>query len=328
MNRKKIYLLCAFVLIFAFLGCAAWIVKYFWDSYRDGEELEELRAEYIQETQGRADGMETAENAAGSGENASDAHRESPESGQADPGEGQGETGAGAETAESGQCFDAQGEGGRTYPGLEGYDVPEKAIDFAGLQEDKCEDIYAWLTVPGTDVDYPVVQHPEDPSYYLRRDLDGSYATHGCIYTEYYNSKDWDDPNTVLYGHNMRNGTMFATLHNYEDPVFFEEHPYVYIYSPGMTRVYRVFAAYEYTNVHLLLGFDMWDEEVFEEYLESIFDEDGLNNNFNTGIELNSSDKIVTLETCVYGKSEKRYLVQAVLEAEGVQHEEDGDREE
>ena len=50
-----------------------------------------------------------------------------------------------------------------------------------------------------------------------------------------------------------------------------------------------------------------------------------MNNNFNTGIELNSSDKIVTLETCVYGKSEKRYLVQAVLEAEGVQHEEDGE---
>ncbi len=328
MYRKKIYLVGVFVFTFAFLGCAAWIVKYFLDSYRDGKELEELRSEYIQEAQGHTDGMETAENAPGSGGKDPAGRQESLGSGQADPEDGQGKTGTGAETAESGQGLETQEEDGRIYPGLEGYDVPEKAIDFAGLQADKCEDIYAWLTVPGTDVDYPVVQHPEDPSYYLRRDLDGSYATHGCIYTEYYNSKDWDDPNTVLYGHNMRNGTMFATLHNYEDPVFFGEHPYVYVYSPGVTRVYRVFAAYEYTNVHLLLGFDMWNQEVFGEYLESVFDEDGLNSNFNTEVELDNSDRIVTLETCVYGKPEKRYLVQAVLEAEGVQHEEDGDREE
>ena len=77
-------------------------------------------------------------------------------------------------------------------------------------------DVYAWITVPGTEIDYPILQHPSDNSYYLMHNIDGSYGYPGCIYTENLNSKDFTDNNTVIYGHNMKNGSMFAQLHKFE----------------------------------------------------------------------------------------------------------------
>jgi len=204
-------------------------------------------------------------------------------------------------------------------PSLEEYDVPEKEIDFARLQEEQNADIYAWITVPGTKVDYPVLQHPEKMDYYLEYNLDGTKGYPGCIYTQLINSKDWTDKNTVLYGHNMKNGSMFASLHYYEDSVFFQEHPYVYLYTEDATYVYQIFAAYEYSNIHLLLGIDLDTPAKFQKYLDSIFDNDGLKNNFNTELELSSESKIITLSTCINGKAEKRWLVQAALVAKGDQ---------
>jgi len=202
-------------------------------------------------------------------------------------------------------------------PSLDGFDVPEKEIDFAGLQAEQNKDIYAWITIPGTKVDYPVLQHPEKMDYYLEYNIDGSKGYPGCIYTQLINSKDWTDNNTVLYGHNMKNGSMFANLHYYEDSQFFEEHPYVYVYTEEKDYVYQVFAAYEYSNAHLLLGIDISTPEKFEKYLDSIFENDGFNNNFNTDLELTSESRIITLSTCISGKSDKRWLVQAVMVAEG-----------
>ena len=70
----------------------------------------------------------------------------------------------------------------------------------------------------------------------------------GCIYTESGNSKNFTDPNTVVYGHNMRNGSMFQNLHYYEDPEFFEQNPFVYIYTEDKIRIYEVFASYIYDD--------------------------------------------------------------------------------
>ena len=103
-----------------------------------------------------------------------------------------------------------------------GIEIPEKEIDFEQLHIDN-PDIYAWIYVPGTLVDYPVLQHPTDNSFYLEHNIDGSAGYPGCIYTELYNKKDFSDRNTLMYGHNMANGTMFATLHYYENSQNFEE---------------------------------------------------------------------------------------------------------
>lgn len=193
-----------------------------------------------------------------------------------------------------------------------GIEIPQKDLDFSALQQEN-PDIYAWIYVPGTDVDYPVLQHPTDDTYYLEYNLDGSKGLPGCIYTEMVNSKDFTDPHTVLYGHNMKNGTMFATLHNFEDKQVFEEYPYFYIYTPEKTYVYHIFAAYEYNAIHLIYNFDLSNREIFQNYLNQIFEIRDMKANIRQDEAVDADNRIVTLSTCVTGEKNKRYLVQGVL---------------
>ena len=150
-----------------------------------------------------------------------------------------------------------------------GIQVPEKNIDFDAMHKEISEDIYAWIYIPNTHIDYPVFQHPTDNSYYLEHNIDGSEGYTGCIYTENYNSKDFSDPHTVIYGHNMRDTTMFSDLHLYEDEEFFENNRYVYIYTEDMVYVYKIFAAYQTNNAHQLLNYDFSNKSVVKSYLEN-----------------------------------------------------------
>lgn len=92
-------------------------------------------------------------------------------------------------------------------------DIP---IDFAELRKMNPE-IYAWIRIPGTEVDYPIVQRPEDDAYYLDHTIEGEAGLPGSIYTESLNKQDFTDKNTVIYGHNMKDNTMFGSLKDYKD---------------------------------------------------------------------------------------------------------------
>lgn len=290
-KRRKGYLFLVVLCGIGFLACVGWLVMYQFRLTSAEQQLENIKDSYVQENI-------TPET-------------EKPSVEEIVPTDVPGTGDATESSAEE------DVEGTDTYPGVEGFNVPEKQIDFKALQEEENADIYAWITVPGTKIDYPIVQHPEEPEYYLEHNLDGSKGYPGCIYTELYNSKDWDDPHTVLYGHNMKNGTMFAGLHYYEDSEFFEDNQYVYIYTEKEVLVYQIFAAYEFSNAHLILGFNTQDEDSFNQYLEGIFQIEGINNHFNEEIEVTAEDKIITLATCIANKPDKRYLVQAVLVARG-----------
>lgn len=204
-----------------------------------------------------------------------------------------------------------------TYPTLSelGIPVPEEEVDFEALRSEVNGDIYAWIYIPDTQIDYPVLQSPDELDYYLSTNLDGSKGYPGCIYTQMMNGKDWEDKNTVIYGHNMKNGSMFANLHFYEDSVFFAEHPYVYIYAEDKLLAYQVFAAYECSDRHILLFNDISTDENYLRYLNGIFENGGLSDNFDTTLELGAEDCIITLSTCISGKADRRWLVQAVLAA-------------
>ncbi len=194
-----------------------------------------------------------------------------------------------------------------------GVPIPEKEVDVKALQEETNPDIYAWLYIPDSSIDYPVLQHPTDNSYYLNYNIDGSKGYPGCIYTENYNRKDFSDPNTVMYGHNMKNGSMFADLHKFEDSEYFSEHPYIYVYTEEGLLVYRVFAAHQTSNEHILYSCDFSDGDSYERYLEGIFESRGMNDNIAEDVEVTRNDRILTLSTCVSNKPERRYLVQGVL---------------
>lgn len=195
-----------------------------------------------------------------------------------------------------------------------GIEVPEKNIDFDAMHREISEDIYAWIYIPNTHIDYPVFQHPTDNSYYLEHNIDGSEGYPGCIYTENYNAKDFSDPHTVIYGHNMRDTTMFSDLHLYEDEEFFENNRYVYIYTEDMVYAYKIFAAYQTNNAHQLLNYDFSDKNTVKSYLENtasrmeepkVYDEDTV---------FSEDDQILTLSTCVMKERQfhLRYLVQSL----------------
>ncbi len=196
-------------------------------------------------------------------------------------------------------------------------EAPDKGIDWDKLHETN-PDIYAWINVPGTSVDYPVLQHPSNNEYYLMHNLDGSYGYPGVIYTENYNSKDFTDPNTVLYGHNMDDTTMFSTLHKFSDPEMVETPHYIYIYTEdGRTLVYEIFAAYEYPSIHLLINFDVKNEYIYDQYLRNICNMDLTSTgvaNIRHDIEPTLNDRIITLSTCTTDHdASERFLVVGVL---------------
>ena len=174
-------------------------------------------------------------------------------------------------------------------------------------------DIYAWITVPGTVIDYPILQHASDNTYYLMHNIDGSYGYPGCVYTENMNSKDFTDNNTVIYGHNMKNGSMFAQLHKFEDPDFFNENREVLIYLPDEVLHYTIFAAHIYDDRHLLYSFDFTDPEVYQKYLDSIFSTRDMSANIDKDVTVTADDQIITLVTCIGSQPNNRLLVQAVL---------------
>lgn len=192
--------------------------------------------------------------------------------------------------------------------------LPDNPIDFDGLKEQN-PDVYAWIQIPETQIDYPIVQsETREDEYYLRRDWLGNYDVCGCIFTQPINKKDFSDPNTLIYGHYMWDGTYFGDLHKFRDEDFFEKNDKFYIYTPGHKLTYQIFAAYEYDNRHIMYSFNFADEEVVAEYFSDCLHPQTIFKNVRDGVTLNIDDKIITLSTCVENSDpEKRYLVQGVL---------------
>lgn len=174
-------------------------------------------------------------------------------------------------------------------------------------------DIYAWISIPNTNINYPVLQTDGDDAFYLEHNYKKEYEFAGSIYTEKLNRKDFSDPNTVLYGHNMLNGTMFRHLHNFRDPDFFAANPYIYIYLPERTLTYEIFSAYEYDDRHILYSFDFNDKQVFAEYLDYATNPTNSMMYNTRDISVTADDKIITLSTCLGNIDTSRYLVQGVL---------------
>ncbi len=199
-----------------------------------------------------------------------------------------------------------------TKAATEGEALASNPVDFDSLTE-RNDEIYAWINVPGTNVDYPVLQSKTSDFFYLEHDLDKNYLFAGSIYTEAANLRDFSDRNTVLYGHNMLDGSMFATLHRFEDKEFFDENRYIYIYQKNRKLTYEIVSAYNYDERHLLNSFNFSDDEVFEQYLEYVKNPRSTVANVRDDVELTLDSKLITLSTCLDGYEEGRYLVQGVL---------------
>ncbi len=200
-------------------------------------------------------------------------------------------------------------------------------VDFDALHA-QCEDIYAWLWIPGTDeypgrdspvqaIDYPVVQDPDDDSFYLDHGVDGKSDRNGTLYTEHrYNGLDFSDPVTVIYGHNMKSGLMFGYLQEqFSNSAWFSEHLDMYIYLPERTLRYRVFAAVPYGTEHILYKYgNFQDRSSVTEFLETVYHVNRFGKNYNEDCTVTENDRILVLSTCLPRSADGRYLVLGKLE--------------
>ena len=185
-------------------------------------------------------------------------------------------------------------------------------INFAELQAIN-PDVYAWIEIPDTNINYPMLQHPEDDAYYLTHTMYGEEHRYGSIYTERINSKDFSDPNTLIYGHNTSNRSMFQNIRYFTDQKYFDEHPYIYIYTPERKLTYQIVSCYVYDDRHIMYAFDFSDPEVYAEYLDYIQNPRDMAAKVREGITLTTEDRIITLSTCVGTGETNRRLLHGVL---------------
>lgn len=191
-------------------------------------------------------------------------------------------------------------------------ELPENPIDFATLQAEN-PDIYAWIYIPDTGINNPVLQSPTDDDYYLTRDRDGNSSVAGSIYSQSLNSKDFSNPVTVLYGHDVDG--MFMNLHDFEDQTFFDAHPTFYVYAPGHVLTYTLVSAYKYDDRHILNSFDFNNVETRLAYFASVCNPDSLLVTKREGAVLDENSRLLQLSTCMLDEyhGSSRYIVSAVL---------------
>ncbi|MCR5485495.1 MAG: class B sortase [Clostridiales bacterium] len=194
--------------------------------------------------------------------------------------------------------------------------LPDNPVDFEKVRAEN-DEIYAWISVPNTGIDLPILRSRTDDLYYINKDIHGKYSRLGSIFTQSHNSLDFLDPVTVIYGHNYSlgkdKGTMFTNLHYFENKEFFEENKYFYIYTPGRILTYYIVSAYKYDERHILNSFDFSDEEVLKKYQEYVLDPVSLLKNVRKDATINIDDKLVVLSTCLTNGYSGRYLVNGVL---------------
>lgn len=192
----------------------------------------------------------------------------------------------------------------------------ESPVDFEQLWATN-PDIYAWLEIPNTDISYPLLQSSEDDTYYLDRGMDGAYDYDGSLYSEAtYNTRDFTDPVTVVYGHNKRDGKMFSNLQiYYSSEEDMTEHSEIVVYLPERELHFTVFAAVPFDNRHILYNYDFTDERTFRLFFQSILSVHAMAAVYAEDALIQPEEQALILSTCLEGNRSRRYLVCAKLTA-------------
>ncbi len=180
-------------------------------------------------------------------------------------------------------------------------------IDFAALKE-ASPDLVGWLYCPDTVISYPVVQG-EDNVYYLNHLADRSENRGGSLFMDYQNQKDFGDENTLIYGHHMASGKMFASLVLYGDQAYYEAHPVIYLITEEEEYRLELFAGYTVTVDSEAYTLRFGSKESFAIWLEQTREF----SDFRSETEVNENDNIVTLSTCAYSFQNARYVVHGKL---------------
>jgi sortase B len=185
------------------------------------------------------------------------------------------------------------------------YPWPE--VDFEGLQKVN-DEVIAWLFSEGTVINYPVA-HGADNDFYLHHLFDKSPGHCGCLFLEAQNPPDFSDAHSIIYGHHMRDGSMFKSLKGYEEQDYYEEHPVLLLVTPEKRYTVELFAGYVSPTSGDAWQLDFADEQEKEQWLE----EQVKKSTFKSEVKPTARDRILTLSTCSYEFNNARFVVHGVL---------------
>lgn len=189
---------------------------------------------------------------------------------------------------------------------------PVMLAEYAALYE-KNPDTVGWMTIEGTPINYPVMQTPDRVDYYLKRNFNGEHSEHGCLYVRETCDVFTPSDNVTIYGHHMRDGSMFAGLKKYLSESFWETYPTIHFDTLYERHTYTIFAVFT-TTASVGEGFsyhhfeDAVDEADFDDFIASCKEL----SIYDTGITPEYGDKIICLSTCEYTHTNGRLVVVAV----------------
>lgn len=185
-------------------------------------------------------------------------------------------------------------------------------IDFSSLKNINPE-IYAWLDIPNTNISHAVLQSDSDDAFYLSHDEYKNTSKNGILFTEKtYNSTDFNDPVTIIYGHCRISGEIFGELQKYYSGDV-SNIKTIDVYTPECLLEYTVFAAVPFSNKHLLYYYDFNDTTVFNDFFRYILAKRDMGSYTDRSVSFSEGDKVLILSTCLKGNISKRYLVAAKL---------------
>ncbi len=174
------------------------------------------------------------------------------------------------------------------------------------------DDLIGWISIPGTAIDYPVMQHKDEKDYYLNRDFHEEYSRWGCIYVREECDVMTPSDNVVIYGHYKQDGTMFHDLHGYYQRSYWEEHPIIQFDTIYERHQYEIVAVFK-TSAILGEGFayhqfnDATNPDEFYEFMDMVHSLSF----YDTGVDAEYGDMLITLSTCEYTLEEGRMVVVA-----------------
>lgn len=182
--------------------------------------------------------------------------------------------------------------------------VPMTRIDLASLQSMN-SDAVGWIEIPGTAVSYPVV-HTTDNSFYLTHTFRKESNKSGSIFIETANNADFSDLHTIIYGHNMKDGSMFAGLKNYQEEKYWSSNPYIYIDLSNGSHCYEIFSCHtaEVTDISYTIGYAA--DETYASFLDTL----KASSLYDTGVSVSTADSVITLSTCT-SNGKERFVVHA-----------------
>lgn len=167
-------------------------------------------------------------------------------------------------------------------------------------------DIVGWISIENTGVDYPVVQSSNN-EYYLNHNVEHQSSARGSIFMDYRNNNVNDNIHTVIYGHHMKDGSMFGELSKYKHAAYYDEHSTITVEGPEGLSKWQIFSVYVYSPEDQFFEYEFADDEQYNAYLEKI----SKKSSYDTEVEVNSDDQLLTLVTCTYEITDARFIIHA-----------------